>query len=293
MYAFINTALCINHIQRKINHRNISSLNMQPNKYLELKSFKDVFYHRNELINYVKNNKDNDIVYYFKHEKTKEKIIKHDWCISGSKAILETQKQLILYKDIMINTDNINTDNINKGNINKGNINKDNIYNINNDNINNENIENNLHINKFVHDDVDIFHMNSEFMCYYRLDSFEIIYTKDKNPEQILMNADLPCCRAAFDGNYNFWVSIQCLHSLLTREIYLPKYTSSIQDLHNVFMNNIKKGANTNNEDELASAIRFHDRLNKYIKRGYKCIYYDTDVILPWIINRYYNNEWI
>src|SRR5205807_9887689 len=66
------------------------------------------------------------------------------------------------------------------------------------------------------------------------LNNLDIVHTKAKTVEELLLNFDLPCCRAGFNSKNDYWVSAQCLYALLTGRYYLPSYLKDYSAFSNL-----------------------------------------------------------
>lgn len=139
-----------------------------------------------------------------------------------------------------------------------------------------------------VYDDVDIFFLNSPKQSRTKCDNVDIVHLETKTPEKLLMDFDLPCCRAAYNGS-TFWVSVQCLYSILTGKYHQPKYLECIDTFKAVI--------NKNRSSDLVETEEFYfqrlqERTAKYQQRGFTCIYRETTHILLWITKRFHYGQW-
>ena len=139
--------------------------------------------------------------------------------------------------------------------------------------------------------DTDIFIVNSDRKFRSQFGSTDIVYTRDKTIEDLLLNFDLPCCRVATNPNGDYWISAQCLYAILTGKYFLPEYLLSIGSFYPMIEKypgeELKKESK---EKIIKSAEYLHkrllDRIEKYSKRGFTAVNYQTDVVLNWIIHR-------
>lgn len=145
-------------------------------------------------------------------------------------------------------------------------------------------------IDHFKSNDTDVFFLDSEKDDRVSYDNVDIIHLKTKTIDSLLLNFDLPNCRAAYCKIQNktvFFVSLHCLYSMLTGCYFLPTYLKDRDE----FVDIVKKhrnGVNTHNkhiENKLFN--RLHQRIQKYKDRGYTCRYVKTDHVQPWILNRF------
>ncbi len=141
--------------------------------------------------------------------------------------------------------------------------------------------------------DIDMFIMNRAKNARHSPSDglLDIVHTKDKTPEEVISNFDLPCCRVAFDMNYTFYVSIHAIYSLISKKIKLPRYLKEKKTFKEVL-----KKYDLDNEIRSKSMIetyhnmlvtRMIERIKKYQSRGFSFQWYDTDYILPWIKQRF------
>lgn len=114
----------------------------------------------------------------------------------------------------------------------------------------------------------------------------DVVYVKEKTPEELLLNFDLPICRAAMDFKRNFYISIQCLNAILTGKYFLPNYMKSPKTATKMMM--IHYPRNKSNLEEFSSlrenlisllCDRFFRRVEKYTGRGFSPIYRHTDEV--------------
>lgn len=99
----------------------------------------------------------------------------------------------------------------------------------------------------------------------------DLVQKQENNVEELLLSFDLPCARVAFDAQGRIAISLQCLCALLTGRYYLPHIYYSIKNFNgNILYHNFS-------QDWLnCSYERLHERINKYKKRGFTPIYYQT-----------------
>lgn len=122
---------------------------------------------------------------------------------------------------------------------------------------------------KFTSNDTDLFVLNNVQNHRVNIGELDVVYKSYKTPEELLIHFDLPCCRAARDLNNTFYVSLHCLYSLFTGEVYLPRIYSDEQKYNKVIKDlGIKSRW---------SKLQF--RIAKYEDRGYYFNYYKSNVI--------------
>ncbi|SNW62639.1 Hypothetical protein ORPV_735 [Orpheovirus IHUMI-LCC2] len=145
----------------------------------------------------------------------------------------------------------------------------------------------------FVNSDTDIFFLNSETNHRLSVGNVDMVHIKASNPQELIENFDLACCRAAFNSKHDFWISAQCLYSLLTGKYYVQGYLQSYKEFkcvlnqHRTFQVAYNEGAETTLHNRLL------ERINKYKSRGLECQWIDNSEVVPlWIKNRFHYAEW-
>lgn len=145
-------------------------------------------------------------------------------------------------------------------------------------------------IKNFEPTDINVFFLNSEVEDKVKYDGVDIIHLKATTVESLLLNFDLPNCRAAYycDGeNTIFYVSLHCIYSILTGHYYLPLYLQEKGEFSKIYKNNFFECMEASSllintkGDKLFNKLQ--SRIEKYKERGYTCRYIKTDIILPWI----------
>ena len=143
--------------------------------------------------------------------------------------------------------------------------------------------------NDFTPNDTDIFVIDSGLNNRLITPTVDIVYTVAKSVDELLLNFDLPCCRAAYSAG-GYWVSAQCLKSLLYGYYHLPMYTKDTESMKKLFQ--IHRNGDPMKVSEEALHKKLFDRIKKYEDRGFEVIFYETDYLLPWIPNRFHYGEW-
>ena len=138
--------------------------------------------------------------------------------------------------------------------------------------------------------DTDIFILGSAIPQRLILPGLDIVHTPAKTVSELLLNFDLPCCRAAFDARGKVWVSVQCLYSLFTGQYFLPAYTQNEKRMKELLIKH--RGSDPMKHSEHFLFGRLMTRIEKYKKRGFEAVFVETDVVLPWIRNRFHYGEW-
>jgi hypothetical protein len=141
----------------------------------------------------------------------------------------------------------------------------------------------------FTPSDTDIFFLDSPANHRFIIPGIDLVHTKAKTVEELLINFDLPCCRVAFNSRSDYWISAQCLGSLLDGTYQLPTYVSNPTRFY-AMLDQHRNYETTSVEKMLFS--RMTQRIEKYIERGFTPRYVETDEVLPWIRNRFHYGVW-
>lgn len=187
------------------------------NEFPKVTSFQEAI-NKVDLIGKVADKYDEDVIYYFHNREINCKAIKSlpdkfreladNWVITGSAGLIDIRRNLIREVENLTrspqSTSSIFLSLI--GFMPQG-LKIDKIY------------------GDFIPTDIDIFVINSSMNQRNIADGVDIIHTVSTSVEELLLNFDLPCCRAAYNST-GFWVSAQCLVALFTGEYFLPEYTS-------------------------------------------------------------------
>ncbi len=142
--------------------------------------------------------------------------------------------------------------------------------------------------------DTDIFFLNSPGPHRSPIGKADIVHAPEKTVEELLLNFDLPCCRAATNSHFDYWVSIQCLASILSGNYYMPRYCFNKQ----TFREKLMKHRNSNQPGGLSCGEpmlfdRLQERIKKYQLRGFNVVWIETEKVLPWIKQRFHYAEWL
>lgn len=140
--------------------------------------------------------------------------------------------------------------------------------------------------------DTDIFFLNSKGPHRYKIGATDIVHTLEKSVSDLLLNFDLPCCRAAVNSRFDVWISIHCLNSLFQGTYYLPEYCRNKDQFCKILDSNRKGTSNLNTGPESVLFARLTERIAKYQKRGFTANFVDTGHVLRWIRNRFTYAEW-
>lgn len=132
--------------------------------------------------------------------------------------------------------------------------------------------------------DIDIYFLKPVSILNICHNVKNIIHTK-KSINNLVIDKFLPCNRIASNVNKNiFYISLQCLYSLLTGNCYIPKYLQNINDfvlvIHGDKYLNEKDKNNYNNIFD-----NFNSLINIYKKYEYTFSYVQMKTILPSILS--------
>jgi hypothetical protein len=145
----------------------------------------------------------------------------------------------------------------------------------------------------FEANDTDVFFLNATQHHRVNVDNVDIVHLSIKDVPTLLMNFDLPCCRAAWVEPEHYWISAHCLASLFTEKYYLPQYMKNINKFADVARPHISKLSGLKMTYELEYRIhnRLSFRIEKYTRRGFTVEYIETDHITPWITNVFFYSQ--
>lgn len=127
--------------------------------------------------------------------------------------------------------------------------------------------------------DADLFILGCPKPSRFQMGLVDFVFTTEKTVSELLINFDLPCCRAAVSPSGDVWVSAQCLNALYTGTYNLPAYLKT----HDSFNQKV----HAMNVGESYMFNRFIDRIRKYTARGFNVNWVETKQILPWVTNRF------
>lgn len=149
-------------------------------------------------------------------------------------------------------------------------------------------------VEHFKSTDTDIFFLNSEKEDRVQYGNIDIIHLKAKTIDTLLLNFDLPNCRAAYihyEDKIVYYVSLHCLYSMLTGCYFLPTYFRDRSEFFRLYEANIKNKCIDYEHVENKLFNRLRSRIEKYEERGYTCRYVKTNHIEPWMINGFLYGE--
>lgn len=141
----------------------------------------------------------------------------------------------------------------------------------------------------FTPTDLDMFFLNSPIPNRMVLPGIDLVHTKAKSVEELLLNFDLPCCRAAFNSKNDYWISAQCLCALFTGIYPMPAYVKD-EAAFTALLTKYRNG----DPMELSEKNLFNrmlERIKKYEKRGFNPTWISTETVLAWIQNRFHYGE--
>jgi len=144
---------------------------------------------------------------------------------------------------------------------------------------------------RFKPGDTDIFFINSSEHYRFQTGNIDFVYTKIDSVENLLLNFDLPCCRAGFNHEEAFYISAHCLYSILTGSYFLPVFLDDKKAFKAIMKENgVDDGNNWHSSSYLFE--RLHTRIATYQSRGFVCLYQQTTTIPSWILSRFHYAEW-
>jgi len=129
--------------------------------------------------------------------------------------------------------------------------------------------------------DTDIFFVGAKNVSRVKMDTIDLIYTRLESIQEVLLNFDLPCCRVAVDSNNNFYVSAQCLVSLILNDpVIMPEYVKKVGPLSRKYQ---EAGCRISDINDHISKIVM--RFKKYQLRGFVFTYVKTEEVMNFIKN--------
>lgn len=139
--------------------------------------------------------------------------------------------------------------------------------------------------------DADLFILNQPVENRLCTGIVDLVQTRDKTVEELLLNFDLGCCRAAFDPQMNLWISIQCMAAVFGHHYPLPNYMKNKKSFGYILMKH-RHGEDYHNAEHFMFD-RLQERIRKYSDRGFGVTWIETDEVIPWIKNRFHYSEWL
>lgn len=134
--------------------------------------------------------------------------------------------------------------------------------------------------------DTDIFILNSKENHRRKMGKTDFVHSKETTVADLLLNFDLPCCRIATNTRYEYWISAQCLASILTGQYSIPSYVTDCDNFKLILQKNGLGSPNPAIENFLHERLR--DRIAKYSRRGFVPTYTTSSEVLPWMRNRFH-----
>lgn len=127
--------------------------------------------------------------------------------------------------------------------------------------------------------DSDLFFLGNSAAHRFQMGVTDFVFVKDKTVEELLLNFDLPCCRAAVNAAGDIWVSAQCLNAIYTGSYNLPAF---LRD-----KGKFERQTRPCVGGESALFNRFHDRIKKYADRGFTVNWVDSNAVPSWVTKRF------
>lgn len=139
--------------------------------------------------------------------------------------------------------------------------------------------------------DSDVFFLNQEENNRVPFNTIDLVQCKEKTVDELLLNFDLPICRVAFNFACDFWISAQCLAAIFSHKQNVPVYLQTKKEFRDTITKHMTNFTNPHAHEYLYN--RFTERVKKYQDRGYGVNWIETDVIIPWVKNRFCYGEWL
>lgn len=142
--------------------------------------------------------------------------------------------------------------------------------------------------------DGDIFFLGQEVNTHMQIGPVDLVLAKQKTVEDLLLNFDLPICRAALSFSYDFWISAQCLAALHTRKQNVPAYLKD-KSTFNSMLRTALEPVVGGLHDAIHPLLynNFVGRVKKYQDRGFGVNWINTNKIIPWVVNRFTYGKWL
>lgn len=123
----------------------------------------------------------------------------------------------------------------------------------------------NVAIPIFQPNDVDLFSLNRPDKALIKYDKIDLIEREERDPEELILNFDLPCIRVALGLNFDLWVSLQALHAIFTGTNHIPRIITQKEE----FLK-LTRQYQISEARALSIHQRHTDRIQKYFDRGCK-----------------------
>ena len=148
--------------------------------------------------------------------------------------------------------------------------------------------------------DTDIFFLRQKVNFRRNLGDTDLVYVQHSTVEELLLDFDLPCCRAATNIRFDYWVSAHCLASMFTNTYILPHYLQTLNGFITKLALNRDRVGIAGSGPVLHDAEKFlfqrlHERIEKYKGRGLVTVWNtagDDEPVPSWIKNRFHYATW-
>lgn len=141
----------------------------------------------------------------------------------------------------------------------------------------------------WVSNDTDIFCLGQRLCDNLKLGSnLDVTNVSDETVEELITGFDIPVCRVALSLDGKMYVTAHALSAVFTGSMFVPKYMNNKA----LFMRLLANWSKDNNvhttyyEMQEFMYDNFNTRAEKYLARGFRIKYFETDIILPFVMDR-------
>jgi hypothetical protein len=135
-------------------------------------------------------------------------------------------------------------------------------------------------------DNVDLYFLKNVNLVNISINNIRNIIHNKNTIDYLILDRYLPCNRIASSSKSDiFYVSLQCLYSLLTGNCFMPKYLKIVDD----FILSIYKAQYITDKIKIPCSIlcdHINNQINIYERYGFTFNYVETKTILPCILSR-------
>lgn len=141
--------------------------------------------------------------------------------------------------------------------------------------------------------DIDVFCINCDSSAVtHPTDSIDVVTTTYTSVEDLLKSFDLSMCRIAINPDGELYVTAQALNSIITGYVHIPEYAKDLGSFRMAIMRDIKAqevlSEYIQHFDEITMYIyiNYARRVEKYLNRGFKAKYIETNIVPTYILTR-------